>query len=125
MHALIGNCRVCGYSLVRLTEPRCPECGTVFNPDDPRTMVIHKSRLADLLGKKTTLWTVSPAIVAGMAAIFLHVYFPETGLAISILAAVIVGVPTLYLLMARRNFRAYLRRKQREAERLARERWDG
>ena len=29
MEMLYGRCRVCGYSLMRLTEPRCPECGTV------------------------------------------------------------------------------------------------
>ena len=29
-----GHCRECGYPLKRLPEPRCPECGTPFDPDD-------------------------------------------------------------------------------------------
>lgn len=28
-----GYCAQCGYSLKGLTEPRCPECGTPFNPE--------------------------------------------------------------------------------------------
>ncbi len=27
-----GRCQTCGYSLERLTAPRCPECGTSFDP---------------------------------------------------------------------------------------------
>ncbi|MCH9003318.1 MAG: hypothetical protein IIC02_12155 [Planctomycetes bacterium] len=29
-----GMCRRCGYNLSHLVEPRCPECGTKFDPDD-------------------------------------------------------------------------------------------
>lgn len=28
-----GHCRNCGYNLFGLRDPRCPECGTVFEPD--------------------------------------------------------------------------------------------
>jgi hypothetical protein len=31
---LEGRCARCGYSLKDLPEPRCPECGTPFNPAD-------------------------------------------------------------------------------------------
>jgi len=31
------RCRGCGYSLVGLTEPRCPECGRRFDPAVPET----------------------------------------------------------------------------------------
>ncbi len=27
-----GHCRVCGYNLTGLPKPRCPECGTSFDP---------------------------------------------------------------------------------------------
>jgi len=28
----IETCHKCGYLLTGLTEPRCPECGTAFDP---------------------------------------------------------------------------------------------
>ena len=31
---LEGKCARCGYMLRGLPEPRCPECGTLFNPAD-------------------------------------------------------------------------------------------
>lgn len=31
------RCKACNYSLWKLTEHRCPECGRAFDPDDPRT----------------------------------------------------------------------------------------
>jgi hypothetical protein len=31
------RCKTCHYSLANLTEHRCPECGTAFNPRDPGT----------------------------------------------------------------------------------------
>jgi hypothetical protein len=34
MRRLGGQCVRCGYALRGLTEPRCPECGTPFNPAD-------------------------------------------------------------------------------------------
>jgi hypothetical protein len=30
-------CLDCGYSLRGLLDPRCPECGRVFDPADPKT----------------------------------------------------------------------------------------
>lgn len=34
-------CRQCGYELVGLSEPRCPECGQPFDPDNSRTFQRH------------------------------------------------------------------------------------
>lgn len=34
-------CRSCGYQVVGLSEPRCPECGRLFDPDNPRTFLQH------------------------------------------------------------------------------------
>lgn len=31
---LRNECLGCGYNLKALPEPRCPECGTAFNPND-------------------------------------------------------------------------------------------
>ncbi len=34
------RCLTCGYILDGLPEPRCPECGRTFDPDDPTTYVV-------------------------------------------------------------------------------------
>jgi hypothetical protein len=31
-----GHCAICGYNLWGLPSPRCPECGTPFEPDEER-----------------------------------------------------------------------------------------
>ena len=31
------RCKACHYSLLNLTEPRCPECGRAFDPLKPYT----------------------------------------------------------------------------------------
>ncbi len=121
MHALIGNCRHCGDSLVRLTEPRCPECGTMFDPEDPRTMILHDSRLAEFLSKRMTIWTILPTLLVCAAAIGAHIYFPGATWGIPVkTAAFLLASGTLYIGMARYNFRSYLRKRQREADRLMR-----
>jgi hypothetical protein len=121
MHALIGNCRQCGYSLIRLTAPRCPECGTAFDPEDPRTMILHESRLAEFLSKRTSLWSVFPAVLACAAAIAAHIFFPDATWSIPLkAAAILLAGGTLYIGMARYNFRSYLRKRQREAEKIMR-----
>jgi hypothetical protein len=35
-------CLGCTYPLPGLTEPRCPECGREFDPDDPKTMYVGR-----------------------------------------------------------------------------------
>jgi hypothetical protein len=37
-------CINCGYDLQALPEPRCPECGRGFDPDDPTTYRTSKAR---------------------------------------------------------------------------------
>lgn len=37
-------CRLCGYPLCQLTTPRCPECGSAFNPDDSSTFHLPRQR---------------------------------------------------------------------------------
>ncbi len=34
-----AHCEVCGYSLRSLTTNRCPECGTIFDPDHVDTLI--------------------------------------------------------------------------------------
>jgi len=34
-HLRAGHCVRCGYNLKGLPEPRCPECGTPFDPAHP------------------------------------------------------------------------------------------
>lgn len=37
------RCLTCDYPLLSLSEHRCPECGRVFDPADPRTMRTQRS----------------------------------------------------------------------------------
>jgi len=55
------RCKTCHYPLAKLTTHRCPECGRVFDPDDPST---YSS------GRSTSLrrWFVNPAARAVLYA---------------------------------------------------------
>jgi hypothetical protein len=44
---LEGQCVRCGYLLHGLTEPRCPECGTPFNPADLEGVSVPPAEVAD------------------------------------------------------------------------------
>src|SRR5262245_19423747 len=37
-------CKSCHYPLKELSAPRCPECGTVFDPGDPQTFLSPPNR---------------------------------------------------------------------------------
>jgi hypothetical protein len=47
-NARIVRCKTCHYSLANLTEHRCPECGTSFDPNDPATFVEDGPRILTL-----------------------------------------------------------------------------
>lgn len=111
----LGNCRDCGYPLVRLQSHRCPECGREFKPEDPRTMDFGRSRLADFLKKPTTVWSWLPSGLLIAAAVAGQLAFPRTDAAAAlILVAILVTLSTLYISSARTRFRRFLRRHKRE-----------
>ena len=60
-------CRQCHYPLVGLSEHRCPECGTPFDPRDPTTVDFHPRPQA------VTPWKLDAAaiVVGGSAAALL------------------------------------------------------
>ena len=63
------RCKTCHYSLENLTEHRCPECGTPFDPNDPATfdtVVRARSRVLDRLG-----WAIVVAML--VASITVHI----------------------------------------------------
>ncbi len=64
------RCRGCGYILEHLPEPRCPECGRAFDPDDPRTYVRGVQR-GWLSGVGHTLAAVVLIVAAGTAGLLL------------------------------------------------------
>ncbi|MCI0675219.1 MAG: hypothetical protein L0Y42_05510, partial [Phycisphaerales bacterium] len=43
------RCKGCHYSLKKLVERRCPECGRGFDPDDARTFEGEGRRGRDLV----------------------------------------------------------------------------
>jgi len=65
------NCRHCGYDLRGLTEPRCPECGTSFDPTE-------KERILARAGDPTPLaryrWILPVLIVLLGALIVFGTY---------------------------------------------------
>jgi uncharacterized paraquat-inducible protein A len=59
------RCKTCHYSLMGLTEHRCPECGTPFDPNDPSTFEIPRPNEA-------TAWI---ALVAAFVLVFILLTF--------------------------------------------------
>jgi hypothetical protein len=43
-----ATCLECGQPLRALSEERCPECGRIFDPDDPGTYLTEEVRSGDL-----------------------------------------------------------------------------
>jgi hypothetical protein len=37
------HCKSCHYPLKQLSEPRCPECGLAFDPNDPNTYFVSRN----------------------------------------------------------------------------------
>lgn len=64
------HCLGCGYNLNQLTEPRCPECGRGFSPDDtsswgnPRAFRFR--RPAQVSGRLCWIAAVLPAIIGAV-----------------------------------------------------------
>ncbi len=56
-------CKVCYYDLRGLSEPRCPECGTQFNPADVTTYLME---VPDLRAQslRRIAWMLAIALVA-------------------------------------------------------------
>lgn len=59
-----GSCIRCGYNLYGLTESRCPECGTVFDPEAAHASVTANWRRKDVFGRMLARWLGTASIVA-------------------------------------------------------------
>lgn len=61
-----ARCISCGYLLRGLPEPRCPECGRGFNPNDPTTMKIPglRQRRARTFGGEMIKAAVAAALLS-------------------------------------------------------------
>jgi hypothetical protein len=72
MHDLSSAlCLCCNYPLKGLGQPRCPECGHAFEPQDVRTYNTGKplGRVARWWLKPTGVWIIAAAGVAGVLLI--------------------------------------------------------
>lgn len=62
-------CRRCCYALHGLSENRCPECGTAFDPTDPETFALppdRQQRIAAIAGRSVA-WAGAAQFVAPLA----------------------------------------------------------
>ncbi|MFN0131148.1 MAG: hypothetical protein ACKVW3_01230 [Phycisphaerales bacterium] len=66
-------CRDCTYDLRSLAEPRCPECGRVFDPTDPRTFALRPRTVA-------SRWPFAVGLVAAAWPLITHTMFLATSL---------------------------------------------
>ena len=103
-----AQCLSCRYCLVGLSEPRCPECGRIFDPSDHRTFLDSNRRnaLIVLAGelwqrhRRRVIWT---AVLAG-AVLLSWVLFEWLEESFSFL----FWVPTAWLAFRRQWARAAL-----------------
>lgn len=107
----VGNCLGCGYSLIHLQENRCPECGRAFDPANPRTMDFHHARWNRFLRRPTTWRTPLPALLLIIAACLTTYTGPIQVAAAFQSIAVIAALTTLWVIIARRRFSRYMRRR--------------
>jgi len=115
MSHFIGNCKTCGYPLLRLPKPRCPECGAPFDPADPTTMDYNRPSWAKFVQKPVTFRMWLPAIVS-FAILAIAVVFPENPLMLLLgIFALLVIVATSFVSYARRRMQRYLRKRAKEA----------
>jgi hypothetical protein len=111
MHPFVGNCRACGYPLLRLRENRCPECGTAFDPNDPKTMDFGWPKVTRFLERPSTVWTYAPLGVAVVAAGGAGLAGNPEAASGLLSATVLVGMATLYVVTARWRFRRFMRQR--------------
>jgi hypothetical protein len=58
-----ARCLQCGYLLRGLREPRCPECGRVFAPEDPATYATTPRRSRWLAAARIAVYAVNALLV--------------------------------------------------------------
>ena len=94
----IGLCLDCGYSLVGLPTPRCPECGREFDPMDPSTMNMGRelSELAQwVLGPLR--WPVNLVSWGALAYALWEARLPGEQIATSISLYVLIALGVFWL----------------------------
>ncbi len=65
------RCLGCGYILEHLPEPRCPECGREFDPDDPRSFFVRRES-----GRAYFVAAVASAAAMGVPTVVFQWFLP-------------------------------------------------
>jgi hypothetical protein len=68
------TCRRCGYSLEKLTEPRCPECGTPFDPAE-RERILERIASPRPLPRFRWATVIAIVLLAALLAANLFTFF--------------------------------------------------
>ncbi len=72
-------CRKCHYPLWDLPEPRCPECGTQYDPEDPGTFLLEQPSRFDQLAPKVFIILASISAVLALLALIVLVLVRHLG----------------------------------------------
>ena len=84
------RCLTCHYDLRHLAEHRCPECGRVFNPNDPRTFTtVEAERLRDA---NAGHWIAAGCVLMWLTGLCVRVYYGLWLLDYPLLATLALGV---------------------------------
>lgn len=80
------RCRQCGYPLLHLSTPTCPECGTAFDLGNPKSFVY---------GRMLPPWRTRIAVVAGCLAVYVAgvlAFSPDRSTAEAALVGPMIGI---------------------------------
>ena len=96
------RCQSCKYDLSRLTEPRCPECGREFDPNDPGTYFVPRINWARVRRDTVIQMILSFVILFALCyraerSMQRWESQPDTARQSVIVAAAVAGVATLLL----------------------------
>lgn len=88
------RCVGCGHILEGLPENRCPECGQVFDPDDPRTLAPPPERGRWYLAAMAVCWVLVVGTPRALKVLLNHLESASDWLTTPIFAVIATAFST-------------------------------